>query len=797
MKSVIDILPIELENRHIEFIRKNYLFLRKSTVIYVGDVIQKLDEDITSRMRLLNGIDMSDATKEQINQMKQLIKNLLFINNIDYNDSKKLNYRVRGIEKWLKINNTYGSGAEGTIYKINIHFNGIISPDLAMKKNRNGAGPTELLKEFLNYYLISYLKDFTPNFIDGFGLVTCNTNKELINDIALLNSPVLCSCVGTLYCNQKNYMITKPFRGHTFQTLLSDNQAIILANLKNILLQIAYSLKIAQEKMEFLHNDLNDRNISLTVYDTPKTFTYIFNDSTNKEITSNVKVNIFDFGGSEIKRFNFLETVDADATNEYKRNFTRTNRIGDLLREYISIPVENPRKIQLRRTLYEASNTAISVGVAYDDALAIGMDFINGVFRDLVGNFGQETADYVTGIQTVFNQTSDIKNFIRTLLTVSGFPNGELKTKLQSIQENIAPFTTIDQVILNIQGMAGGAYKNQKFLRTILNEIRLQDIRPINEPVNGIDIDGYDSATLYGAEPVFNYLDIANDIDFYNLYGDIKNGTCLGPSGERKIYWGNPGYTKFVPDKYPLNWENKKPSELLPVPVDEDDMTSFTYAFVIDKYTDDISVRYGRITNLTEIGANHAIISYADKIIVSGEIAIVKKSGEIIYYINNNSSKMDPSKSNINFKNGQHPNTRETDNFYWILMINLSLRLFRAIDPTANIQISKNTKIKYGTAYDRRLYIGDDIVKYYSTKECPTDDFISKFNKFGKKEKIMNACIGFKEGDRITNMHTVRIGTTDILKCDWDNGNLQDKYYLKYLKYKNKYLNIKNSIKEI
>ena len=63
-------------------------------------------------------------------------------------------------------------------------------------------------------------------------------------------------------------------------------------------------------------------------------------------------------------------------------------------------------------------------------------------------------------------------------------------------------------------------------------------------------------------------------------------------------------------------------------------MSSFTYAFVIDKYTNDISVRYGRLTNGAEIGAKHSIISYNDKIIVSGEIAIVKNNDDVIYYIN-------------------------------------------------------------------------------------------------------------------------------------------------------------------
>jgi len=763
------------------------------------NIIIKIDEDITARMKLLQGIDMANASNNIIEQMGILIKNILFINNIDYNDSKKLNYRVRGIEKWLKLTHVYGSGAEGTIYKINIHFGDLISPDLAMKIKRDGASPTELLKEFLNYYLIGYLKDFTPNFIEAFGLVTCNTNKGFINDIAYLNSVVLCSCVGTRECYQKNYMIYKPYKGETFEHLLqssinkADNSQLILSNLKNILLQICYSLKIAQEKLLFLHNDLNDRNISLTIYDEPVTLTYIFNDMSQKTITSNVKVNIFDFGNSSISKYDFLETKDMVAITEYRRNFEPTNNIvGDMLKEFkqmVDNNIKNAMKENLRKKLYNSSN--IAAIVSYEDALDYGMIGDNEILGNIADNFNEDINNYVKNIQNIFDETKDIKNLINSCLTVTNFSSMELKTKLLEYQTILAPLDTINQVISSIEmKQKGGSIFNS--LKTVLESFKLEDIQPIIDINNNIDIDGYDSS-LYGMNPIFNYMDITKEIDFYNSYGDITNGTC----NNKQIYWGNPGYTKFFTDVYPINYVDKKPSELLPKPINVNDMTSFTYSFVIDKYTEFISVRYGRIENLTEIGANHAIISYSDKIIVSGEIAIVKTDTGFIYYINNNSSKMTPSNSKIN-QNNKHDNTIETDNFYYILIINLTLRLFQAIDPdnADNIKISKNTKIKYGTQFDRRLYTGDDIVKYYSSKECPTDDFIEKFNKFGKEHKIMNACMGYKDGDKIQNMHTVKIGSKDILKCEWDNGKLEDKYYSKYLKYKNKFLNLRKQIEE-
>jgi hypothetical protein len=407
----------------------------------------------------------------------------------------------------------------------------------------------------------------------------------------------------------------------------------------------------------------------------------------------------------------------------------------------------------------------------------------------LPSNFGQTVADYVNNQTTAFNQTKDIKDFIKIIITHCENP---LKSKLEEIQSRISSISTIDEIITYIESnLRGGSNIYANILKTTLESFKLETINPINELVNGIDIDGY-NPVLYGANPIFSYEDIAKDIDFYNLYGDIKNDECKNSSNETKqIYWGNPGYTKFTPDEYPINWEDKKPSELVPVPVENGEKTSFTYSFVIDKYTKNISVRYGRITNVTEIGANHAIISYADKIIVSGEIAIVKENDEIVYYINNNSSKMTATNSNINLINNR-ARDGDTDTFYYILIINLALKLFRALDPenSSKINISKNTKIKYGKAYTKREYTGDDIVDYYTSEKCPTDSFISKFNKFGECNKIMNACIGFKNGDEIENMHTIKFHNNDIIKCKWDDGNLKDKYYLKYSKYKNKYLKL-------
>ena len=343
---------------------------------------------------------------------------------------------------------------------------------------------------------------------------------------------------------------------------------------------------------------------------------------------------------------------------------------------------------------------------------------------------------------------------------------------------------TVSDMIDNVLSLANPISTQ---IQTTLGAIRLQDIGPIIDQPNRIDIDGYNATKLYGSNPNFNFSMVSKSYDFYNAYAKIQKANCYDGTTNKEIHWGNPGYSKFYSPDSPVNWTDIKPSAL-PHPTEIDDLTSFTYSFVIDKYTNKMSVRYGKIDNLTELGVNHVIISYNDKIIVSGELGIKKLQSGFVYYININSSKMASTNSKINSFNDKN-NSEDTDNFYYILMINTALRLFKAIDSELGekIQIAPGFNIKYGTKYAERIAQGEKIVKYYDTQQCPDQETIRKYNEFGRTHGIKNACVGFKEGEVIQNIKN----ENGVLKCEWDTSSLTS-YYSKYRKYKQKYNQLKN-----
>jgi len=633
-------------------------------------------------------------------------------------------------------------------------------------KTRTNHTSTELLVEFINYYIIGKLIKQTPNFVTTLGLVVCNSNN-LVE--AAENNQSLCSCVGELNCTNKNYMISIPYKGDTFDKIITTNPRIIQEKFPEILKQILFTLKIAQEKFKFTHGDLNARNISLTVYPEPKTFTYVFENQTTVSLVSTVKVNIFDFGASKFSDVSKLEQIDKKLFDYYRTNFLQENSTGDLIRRYrLATPSE---KLILEEQLFNLSKL-VSTGMDY--LLAKELDMLNmNNKQEIEQLFGEEIANYVFNVQTVFNETFDYKNLIKIMGQTA---SGALKELILEHQRQISSMTTLDQIIhlidpgfgpqiiqVEIRNDATETMSDLPILTLPINtklaneldKIKLQEITPILDPANSIDIDGYDANKLYGDNPIFDFSMVAKAFNFYDMYGDIKKATCKDQGIEKQINWGNPGYSKFFNKVKSVNWEDIEPSKL-PHPTEINKFTSFTYAFVIDKYTGNTSVRYGKLDDVTELGANHVIIAYNDKIIVSGELGIKKMSkvvDDFVYYININSSKMSSVNSKINSFNNK-PNDSNTDNFYYILMINTALRLFRAMEPElgGKIQIAPGFNIKYTKPYGERHAQGIPIVEYYESGKCPDDETIRKYNEFGRTHKIKNACIGFKNSVTFFNI---------------------------------------------
>ena len=803
MKTILELLPIELSNSQVEFIRNNFIFYFNNLQnINLGNLIKKLDEEIEKQLKYFidNNISLDDATSEQINRFRILFNNILLLNNIDYID--EFNLTIRGLEKWLILDKQLGAGAEGSVYSVSIKFKNLTSPKLVLKKIRNNDDslPNALLKEFLNYLIIGKLTEYSPNFISTLGLVICNSNKGIDID----NNKSLCSCIGTLNCVKKNYMISIPYNGDTFEKSIEKKVLDIFNSnpdlfFSQILKQLVYSLKIAQEKFKFLHNDLNDRNISLTIYDKPKTLTYKFENGEIKKIQSKYKINIFDFGATKFTDLEKLKIVDKKFYDTYNNLFNSPNIVVDLIKRLNTMRQNDHEYESISKTIYDYSNIK-ATGMSYKDAIDLGM-YLNSDLSNrfiLIQLFGEDVANNVLETVSSFDEMKDYKNFIDKIENI--MLDSLIKTSLTRHKNEISRLTTINDLINLFDPIEVSIHSK---IKNILDNFLLQNIVPIINPLNRIDIDGYDSSKLYGKNPNFNYNMISKSYEFYNLYGDIDSKKCKKDGIDKVIYSGNPGYAKFFHPNEPINWEDKLISEL-PHPANIGEIFSYTYSFVIDKYTKKFSVRYGRLLDITEIGSNHVIISYNDKIIVAGEIGIKKIQEQIFkYYININSSKMNDVFSSININNRKN-NDENTTNFYYILMINLAYKLFREIEIQEfknNIEIAPGFNIKYSKPYEGIQNQGDKIVAYYDTNVCPSDEYISKYNEFGLRNKIKNACIGYKNPSGIDNMKQIE----NKIVCNWDNivsnvestnnyygGVQQINYYDKYIKYKLKYLKLKN-----
>ena len=782
MLSIKEILPLNFNYLHIDYLQKKFKFISENIKLDKYDTIKIIDNEITLYLTKLQGIDLSDTTNEYIQLSKNLMYNLLLVNNLDY--INPFNKNVRGIEKWLIMKTKLGSGAEGNVYHVNIIFNNLTSPNYILKHTRSiENNESDLLKEYMNYNIMSLLNDFSPNFINTVGLLICNSSKKLYNsDIILSNSPLLCSCVGNLNCIKKNFLINLPYDGNTIESILkNNNEHIIINNMYSILKQVTYSLKIAQSLLEFTHKDLNLRNVSISILKSTEKLSYKINEKMIN-IETDIKVNIFDYGASVINKFDWLLQNNIDIAEEYIKLFMSKDENEKLIEILKKIKKLGPNEINDFKN-NNKGEWSYMINKSY--YIELGMSFSeseNEILNDLKNNVDgtikilwPNLLSKINDVVEHFDSMSDIKifiNYIKESLNDKGYNNFAL------LFNDINNANSIDDVINLL---------NKNVSIDDLN-LQLKDIKKIEIKTQKIEIDGYKN-DLYGDDPKFDYHMIKKSYDFYNTYGSFNNSKCKNDNNELKsIIYGNPGDSIFFRyNNHNIFFKNKKLTEL--DHPKKNDQIDYTYAFVINKYNNELDVRFGKIINLMEIGAKHTIISQNDDVIVSGELSIRNINDDITYYININSSKMDPAFSSINFFNNTSASNQDTNTFYYILMINLSLKLFMAMNDKIDIKLPNNMRIVYGENFDARKSNGDLLFKYYNQDAniCPDNNFIKEYNDFGKDKKIYNACILEEEKNKKLEDYT----------CDWDkkniNGGNNDEYYkLKYLKYKNKYINLRH-----
>lgn len=799
--SVKKILPIKITWNHTDYLTKNIIPFDNQIMFNIINVIDELNKLIRIYLQNLQSIDLSNTTPQKIILFKNFLHNIFILLNLD--DQDEFNFKVKKFNKFISIDNVLGRGAEGTVYLVKIVFDNLESPQFIMKTNRTTSKDpydqsTILLKEYLNYYAIGLLNEFTPNFVNTVGSIACNSFK--INDVDGFNDKDqfykgFCNCTGTKLCTLKNYIFMIPYKGDTIEKILENRSDIIISNFHEIILQIIYSFKIAFDKLGFIHNDLNLRNISMTELSKPVNLEYYFNDSKPpiiKSINTKYKVNIFDFGGSNIKKFDFIDSKDKKLSTYYQDKFNsqKESKWVKLAKELLQLQSSDPK----RDTIIAELLTVNDLAQWYD------LTFTKNQIKDRTDTYdalyGENFSAKVLGstVTTDPNEfKKDIKTFVSDILrNVKDIPK---KQVVQRYFDIIESSSTYDDLIMKIENIditkiikIDDKIKIDKYLEQFiikrtnkidetinmkldkyLSTFKLQDIKPKNDISEQIDIDGYDADKLYGPTPNFNIDMIGKKIESYNLYGNIDNAKCNKNGKEYEIYFGNPGYTKYFNGYGNIYFSNVLPSELIQ-PERVGDNIEYTYAFVVNKYTKKIDIRYGRILNLTEIGAKHSIIADNDVVITSGELVIRLKSDNTKeYIININSSKMSPENSRLNEFNDYKPeNSKHTQTFYYILMITFAFNFFKNLEPNINLKIAQGIKIKYGQNYDPRA--GEKLFKYYTFAQCPNDSFIKSFYEFGKNNEIENACIGIKDDKgNIQNMKQYKFNGMTFLGCDWQN----------------------------
>lgn len=101
------------------------------------------------------------------------------------------------------------------------------------------------------------------------------------------------------YGYYNDYILTESVKGITLSQYIKSDQ-FNMESFILVLVQISLSLSLAQEKCQFVHNDLTPWNIMIHTLDTPKTITYKIRDNSSYTLTTTIIPTIIDMGRSHI-----------------------------------------------------------------------------------------------------------------------------------------------------------------------------------------------------------------------------------------------------------------------------------------------------------------------------------------------------------------------------------------------------------------------------------------------------------------------------------------------------------------
>jgi hypothetical protein len=290
----------------------------------------------------------------------------------------------------------------------------------------------------------------------------------------------------------------------------------------------------------------------------------------------------------------------------------------------------------------------------------------------------------------------------------------------------------------------------------------------IKNTLDNFNVNSVNGITTMFPEFIYKkeFLEIEN-ID-PNKYSKISKIKCC----DRHLVYGNPANWIYYKDSNKsILFTNMLPNEL---PKSKKQQKSYNWVVVLKKGL--YEIRYAIVDNFLEIGAKHSAIINSDTLCLAGELSVswddIKKKW--VYIFNKNSGKLSPknyhklkicTENNITIKmvnkKSVHSNDNDKVNMFNKIIMTLINNLFNELIIDGSIVTAENVDNDSENKYGIHLFYKEHPRIY------PSNLYIEKLNKWAKKNRIMNACIGYEDEISETSDYIKKDSNGDY-KCAWD-----------------------------
>jgi 2-polyprenyl-3-methyl-5-hydroxy-6-metoxy-1,4-benzoquinol methylase len=165
-------------------------------------------------------------------------------------------------------------------------------------KTPKSSGDVDSRNLLYEYYIgsnfLNKLRSKTPNFMYTYGIFMCNS---LLRPKSMLNSSLVINSDFCKDSNKKNlYVVFEKIEGkQLLEKCYSISTEKDLDDILNYLIQVLFSLAIAQEEGQYVHNDLHTKNVMIRDIGSPYVHEYNVNNTSYK-MNLNSIATIIDFG---------------------------------------------------------------------------------------------------------------------------------------------------------------------------------------------------------------------------------------------------------------------------------------------------------------------------------------------------------------------------------------------------------------------------------------------------------------------------------------------------------------------